>query len=301
MSFLQTMCATKNIQNKPSPAKRKVFVQKLLSQIKEIIALSVKGTFGFISYMKNKTIRGSMTIEAAVLLPMLLFFFMHLASVMEMLRFHGKMETALWNVGNQMAVYIDSFANENDVSTDTLLSWVLVNGQIRTFLGKEYLENCPLVYGAAGLNYLLSDCLNQEECIDIQVTYQVAPQVSIFPFLYRRMYSGYYGRAWTGYDVSGPKTGRKYVYVTPKGEVWHATWECSYLYHQVDEVSKSEVQNRYEVCEWCKDQEQREVVYITSEGEKYHLLPDCRAIYKKVIALKWEEGMYYRACSRCVK
>ena len=306
MSFLQMRYAKKKINIKPSPAKKIVLNKKLLSQIKQNLSLSVKRIFGFISALPVCKMDGSMSIEAAVLLPLFLFFFLHLASVMEMLRLHSKLETALWGVGNQMTVYIDDFAEIEETVSGGILSYLIVHGQIKAFLGEDYLDNSPLVYGADGLNYLKSDCLDQEECVDIEISYRVEPQVSIFPFGYYRMYSRYYGRAWTGYDIGGESAVQKYVYVTPEGEVWHSTPECTYLSHEVEAVKKSEIRNAsnvygqiYELCELCRDQASGKYVYVTQEGEKYHFSKTCSAIYKRIIAVKWSEDLHYRFCSRC--
>lgn len=311
MSFLQIMCANKINKNKniePSPANKIVFVQKLLSQIKQNQKLSVKRIFGSISYSELSKVNGSMSIEAALLLPLVLFFFLHLSGVMEMLLLHSKLEAALWSVGNQMAVCIDDFSQKEEQLSDDVLSYLIINGQIKTFLGKTYLENSPLKYGADGLNYLKSDFLNQEECVDIEISYQVKPKVTMFPFGYCRMNNRCYVRAWTGYDLSYEDEIQRYVYVTPAGEVWHSTPECTYLSHKVDEVDKKDIRNKrnsygkkYELCELCKSESSGNCVYITKEGEKYHFLRTCGAIYKRIIAVKWSEGISYRACSRCVE
>ena len=50
------------------------------------------------------SVRGSMTVEAAVIIPLLLFLIWNLTSVMEMLRLHSRLELALWKYGKVMAV-----------------------------------------------------------------------------------------------------------------------------------------------------------------------------------------------------
>ena len=245
-----------------------------------------------------------MTVEAALLLPLFLFFFLHLAGVMEMLRLHGKLEAALWNAGNQMVLYTDTFSEETEVLPDVSISYLPVNNLIQSFLGKAYLEASPLVYGSAGLNYLRSEYLNEEDCVDIVATYQVKPPLSIFPFRYRRMSNRYYARAWTGYDVSDSKI--KYVYVTPRGEVWHSTPECSYIYHRVMVVWAGEVADRenvkgqrYESCAICNEGEMGPYVFVTEGGKKYHYDRNCTAIYKDIWAIPQGSAGDYRACPRC--
>jgi hypothetical protein len=297
---------TKKYKFMPSPADQSTFF-KYFSQIKKYLQTSVKGIAWFASLTESSQMKGSMTVEAAFVLPVVLSFFLYLMSVMEMLRLHGGLEAALWNVGNQLTLYCETFEEQVEVLPETVVSYVAVHSGIKNFLGTEYLEESPMVYGTAGLNYLRSDYLEEENCIDIVITYQVEPALSLFPFPYRRVYNRYYARCWSGYDVSNPKNVVKYVYVTSGGEVWHATPDCSYIYHQVEQMTKEWIGKKknirgyvYELCSFCGDETRGRYVYFTEEGEKYHNLKNCSAIYKNILAIEWQEALPYRACSRCV-
>lgn len=300
MSFLRMGKAVTKIKHKPSPANQE------LSQINKNAFTDVKRISQSISHRGRRCVAGSMTVEAALLLPLFLFCFLHLAGVMEMLRFHGKLEAALWNAGNQMTLYTETFRQTTEDVPDMVTSYLVIHNMLVNTLGKDYLEVSPLSHGALGLNYLRSDYCNDEECIDIVVTYQVEPPVSIFPFDYRRMGNRYYARAWTGYDVSAQACAVQYVYITPQGEVWHRTPECSYLFHDVLSVPAERIQEQknaqgksYELCELCQDEPKDSCVYVTYEGEKYHFVRNCSAIHKDIRAVEWSEGLPYRACSRC--
>ncbi len=273
MSSLRTVKQTKNIIFKPSPTNRKDFVKNLLSLISKILYTSVKRVSRFTCEAKQRYLLGSMTVEAAVLLPLVLFSFWYLAGVIEMLRQHGTVTAKLWNVGNQMAIYgstLSDFAEESE--------------------------------------FLQSLCAIEDECVDIVVTYRVKPPVEIFLFGYRRMANRYYARCWTGYDVSDRTNIPQYVYVTPYGEVWHKTRECSYIYHEAEGVNVDEIEQlkndygeRYELCELCKGALEAEQVYITKTGERYHRIKDCSAICKDVRAVEWCDDILYRPCSRCAE
>lgn len=313
-------------KNKPSPAKKMVLAQKPLSHPWRRFGLCIEKISLFIS-------QGSMTVEAALIIPLFLFTFLHLTGVMEMLRLHGRLEAALWNVGNQAALYMEAFSAgeegvtagggntawgkasswEEDTAWEELTAaggtWsgaalsLLVHSQLKSRLGETYLDTSPLVYGADGLNYLRSEYPDEEECVDILITYQVKPRFTIFPFTYRRMSSRYYARTWTGFDVTEAV---KYVYVTSQGEVWHSTPQCSYIYHQIIAVQAAQISHRlnesgkqYTLCEFCRDDQAGADVYVTAEGEKYHTRRDCTAIHKDIIAVVWSEDLPYRACSRC--
>ena len=66
---------------------------------------SIEGISLFASRKKTVKASGSMTVEAAVVLPLFLFFFLNLGSAMEMIRLHSNLQLALLQVGNRLSVY----------------------------------------------------------------------------------------------------------------------------------------------------------------------------------------------------
>lgn len=298
MSSLQMKNYLLKNKAKPSPA-------NLLSQTNKVFQFVERGS-RFISDWKGQVLKGSMTVEAALLIPIVVFSLLHLSGVMEMLRFQGKLGAALWLTGNQLTLYTDTLSETAEEVPDAGISYVLVHNQVAAFLGKNYIESSPVVNGALGLNYLGSEYVDENECVDIVVTYLVKPSISVLPFGYRLMGSRYYARAWTGYDVTPRKKQEIYVYITSNGEVWHTTPKCTYIYHEVESLPMEQIVGKrngegrlYELCELCKDRQQGMAVYITREGERYHYVRNCSAIYKDVHAVVWYSGMPYRACSRC--
>lgn len=253
----------------------------------------------------GRKLMGSMTVEAAVVVPLLLLFFLHLGSCMEMLRLHGRLEYALWQTGRELAVYAAAEA-ASDVP-DMAVSYLYVNNRVQQILGREYLDDSPLVYGSLGLNYLASE-YQEDENINIVLTYQVSPPITCFPFPYFRMTSRYYGRAWTGYAVGEEERQTVYVYVTEDGEVWHSRGDCSYLKLSIYEAPPESVWalrnadgERYRACSRCEGQPQGGTVYLTREGNRYHTARNCPSLQRRIHAVEWQENMPYRPCSRCSK
>ena len=293
----------KKIKNKPSLTEN-VLIKKRLSQNK-VKQTSLKEMSGFASQRKKCFLKGSMTVEAALLLPLCMFLILNLAGVMELLRLHGKLTWALWNVGNQMTVIGAAVPGGEIELPDWSISYLLVNERVKKLLGTEYLETAPLRYGAVGLNYLRSEYVTDEECLDIIVTYEVENVFPLGLYSYRRMWNRYYSRCWSGYDVTRGE-GARYVYVSPEGEVFHVDPECSYLFHRVNRIASDgigQIQTQdgeqYEICKLCEKEPATEWVYYTEEGEKYHLISDCSAIFKNIQRILWYEGLPYRECSRC--
>ena len=248
------------------------------------------------SLLKKCGLGASMTVEAAI-------FFLHIMSLIEMLRLHGLLCFSLWECGNQLTVYSAIPSEVEEEIPNIAVSYLYVGNRVKTFLGKEYLDNSPIVWGSNGLNYL--SAAYDEECVDIGVTYQVKPKITIFPFPYMRMANRYYGRAWTGYDVGQEVV---YVYVTTYGEVWHSRADCTYIYIVVQETGRKNIDwlrnangEKYTVCQLCKDEEAAELVYYTEQGNRYHNSKECSSLTRYIRAIVWQEKMSYRPCGRCVK
>ena len=53
----------------------------------------------------SEKVQAGMTVEASIVLPLFLFFFLNLGCAIEMIRLHGNLQLALWQIGSKMAVY----------------------------------------------------------------------------------------------------------------------------------------------------------------------------------------------------
>lgn len=303
MSSLWSFLSTKNIiKRTPSPTFKRVLCEPDSRVKKCCFKTSIERISMLASLGERRGIRASMTVEAAMLLPLVMFFFLHIMGFVEMLRLHGKLSFALWECGNQLTVYTAMSGELEENVPDMAVSYLYVGNRVKAFLGKDYLDNSPIVQGSQGLNYLSSSY--EEDCIDIGVTYQVQPKLTLFRFPYMRMVNRYYGRAWTGFDASEEV---RYVYVTLYGEVWHATAECSYIFITVQEADRASIKalrnvsgSKYSACELCREAAATGTVYYTNQGNRYHNTKDCASLTRYISAILWQEDLPYRACSRCV-
>lgn len=291
---------------------------------------SIEGISLFASREKTVKASGSMTVEAAVVLPLFLFFFLNLGSAMEMIRLHSNLQLALLQVGNRLSVYgcvVEELDEENSVgskdATSTqvqtgqqesvladlagvALSYIYVKNEVEDYLGEEYLEASPLKEGANSLQFPESNISESEDCFEIVMTYQVAPLgrlSGIWPF---RMANKYYGHFWNGYAVGVEGNTEEYVYVTENGEVYHADRECTYLLLSVKQVSLKTAcgavnQNgeKYRACEVCCEGLTFGQVYITEQGDCYHYRKNCVGLKRTVYKITLTQAEVYRACSRC--
>ena len=327
----------KTIQKDPSPKydHNLSFAQGLdFSQRKHPPSLGslfvpIKGISLFIS--KDEKVPASMTVEAAIVLPLFLFFFLNLMSAIEMIRLHGNLQLGLWETGNRMTVYgsilADEEAAENiqkvsaedkaqDVSKEkdslwkglagVAWSYTYVKSQLVAYLGEDYLEQSPLTRGVDGLQFVESNVFESEDCFEVVLTYSVSPVCSISGFNPFRMANRYYGHLWNGYEL--PESSEVFVYVTENGEVYHTNRECTHLTLSVRQVTwqqacaeRNAQGGKYVACEKCHPQEGTGTVYITDEGECYHAVSTCSGLKRTVACISLSEAGELRPCQRCSK
>lgn len=266
--------------------------------------------------------QGSMTVEAAIVLPLFLFFFLNLFSIIEIYRLHGTLLYSLREVGSELSVCAyayDSIVNPEEDSgleafvENVAFSYLYVKARVEAIAGREYLEESPLTYGRDGIWYLESSILQEDDIVDLVLTYRVSPLVSLAGFRPARFYSRYYGRAWTGYAVSGegePEEAEtaetEYVYVAENAEVYHLSRNCTHIRLTIGECQAGEVAalrneagGRYSACERCVTTGAG-VLYITPAGDRYHQRIDCSGLTRTIQRIaRAEAERRYRLCSRC--
>lgn len=315
------------ISTSPSPKYRKhshigYFIEKAS------LPAFLKGLHGA---LRGKVSAG-MTVEASIVLPLFLFFFINLGSAMEMIRLHGNLQLGLWDAGNRMCVYgyaAGGAASDAQVKEltkedrawwqewgDIALSYTYVKNQVVDYVGEQYLEESPLSRGANGLQFWESDVLQSKDVsvsgdvLDIVMTYQVAPWMKI-PFVRPfRMSNRYYGRMWTGYDLSGEAFDENsvwdVVYITDNAGVYHENIHCTHLKLSVREVSFEEALaarndngGRYTECARCKSKPFQGTVFIGREGDCYHYDRACSGLKRTIHTIPRQQASKYRPCSRC--
>ncbi len=265
-----------------------------------------------------KKIVASMTVEASLVLPLFLLFFLNLGGGLELMRFHGRMQTALWEIGRETCIYgaalqkgltAKTGAGEDGAQIrnavgNLAFSYTYVKGRVEESLGKEYLKSAPI--SNAGLTYLGGSILNGDGLVSMVVSYAAQPKWTVRGYRRFWMENHYYGRAWTGYEL---KDGDNALYyLTENAEVYHVSLECSHLKLQPTCILSSELSkarnakgSRYRACSMCNDGPMPVEVWISPEGACYHLRRDCPGLKRTIRAVTWDEAKKYRPCSRCGK
>ena len=229
---------------------------------------------------KTSLLSGSMTVEAAVVLPCFLFFFMNLSSSLQMIALHGNLEYALHSAGNEICLYgslltdpmkelgstghVSSSSAEGAASSEHadehadeeagselmayiqggILSGTYVGYRIEEELGEEYISSSPLRNGMSGLNFFGSTLSKDSDIVDIKLSYPVETPFDLVGAGSFYMAERFYGHLWNGYEIEG--TGgsldqEQIVYITEDSEVYHVTTSCTHLKLSVRGVEYADV------------------------------------------------------------
>lgn len=311
--------SVKLLKNKarPSPKLKKFFYKNAHKNPGDLpgkksyidkINSSIEGTS--VPVFFNKKVRAGMTVEAAIVFPVFLFFFINLSCAIEMIRLHCNLEAALCNTGYKVSIYGSALISAE--AEDVLFSYIYVKNAVIKHAGKEYLDSSPLLYGSDGLRFLESDIFTSNDTFEITMTYAVAPwiqYVGIRPF---RMANKYYGHIWNGYDLSNSvedKEKIQTVYIVENASVYHEDSNCTHIKLAIREVSSFGIEserniygNKYTLCERCGKGVMPDKLFVGKEGERYHYREDCPGLTRTVYSMAKEEAeLKYNPCSRCSK
>ena len=126
------------------------------------------GTFSSLTDPKERRARGSLTVEAALVLPIFLFAVMAILSFTEILRFQIKADNAISQCAKELAIY--AYVTENGsggASGDAMsmisglaISETYVRGRVTNELTRSYIDSSPV---KGGLYFLGSKMLQESQ------------------------------------------------------------------------------------------------------------------------------------------
>lgn len=237
--------------------------------------------------------KASLTIEAALVLPMFMTGLLALVSVLLMWLTAQRIQASLLNTAEHLAVLC---------ADDKTISLPEVRDELADSLSDEdylFIEN-----GNEGID-VSGSMIDDPEYIYISVSCRLIPLTGSFGIIGVPFRRNCLAHIWCGYE-NGFFPDGEYVYITDDSEVYHRDRECSHLRLTVNTATYDELPalrnndgSRYRPCEFCKSYPSDGTIYVTPEGTKYHKSLTCSGLKRTVRAIRITETGDRRPCSRC--
>lgn len=248
--------------------------------------------------MKRK---GSYTLEAAIIMPVLATFFALCLFFFRVIQLQLVVQNALETTARELSVY----ASQNREISEAEY-FVLAKGMVMAKI--EDTENVEqyVMGGALGISLIESGFSNQG--VLLKATYKVDFPVNILGNRFFIIHQEAYRRMWTGWmPTEIDETDAVYVYVTETGTVYHKTSTCTHLDLSIKSVPRTTVDTlrnasggTYKKCSSCAHKNNSGVnVYVTDYGLYYHSDLNCSGIKRTVSKVLLSEVEGKGACSRC--
>lgn len=247
------------------------------------------------------TSRGSLSLEAAIVVPIFFFAMLCLAYLLEMMAIQTTVRNGLYSAGKEVAkeAYSGGF-----ITAGELEHKIIEN------IGKDRLGRSIIMGGTGGIDCTETKCHRTTGVMDLSVQYQVEIPVLMFRIAPVTCEETLRVKGWTGYVAhAGNGAKEEIVYVTDTGIVYHRDAQCTYLDMSVQSVHRDDVEElrnqsggRYYACESCGNaQTDSTLLYITLYGTRYHTSLECKKIKRNIYAISIDEAYGLGGCSKCVE
>ena len=245
-------------------------------------------------------LRAGATVEATLIMPVILSFFLFFYRVIFIILIHSMMGAEVYDIGNKIVTY--SYENETE-PTDYFLKDAEVKAMAEALMRKKVSESfykdriTELTCSLSGRNRATDE-------IEVVAVYKIKSTIDFFSKKGIRLTNRFHGRLFTGFKNTNEDT--EYVYITKGSEVYHKSPDCRAINVEVFSISKEALPKKrnksggkYYKCTQCRDKGDGTVFYITEYGNKYHTNHDCYEINKSAYRVPMREVEDRRLCFYC--
>ncbi len=252
---------------------------------------------------KSVGTRGSMTLEMAVVLPLMVSFLVFFLFLFRMLWVQESMEEALIFASRTVAVSCFTESREQEKPQAEQLA------EAELSFRKGLKEcGCPVVFiqgEARGISLLSSEFSGDE--VIIRAAYEMRMPCVLFGDLRFSFVQSVQSRKWIGnisLEQSDSDTDQ-WVYITTYGTVYHGKRDCRYLDLSIRAVNRHALltlRNKdgkiYRMCGTCGKSKQG-TVYVTDYGTHYHSSLSCSGLKRTIYMVKLSQTGGRKPCSKC--
>ncbi len=247
------------------------------------------------------SLRGSITIEAALAVP---FFFFALVCVIYLLEIMA-IQMSVWiGMEDVMGTVVCDLGTGQTFTTEEL------EGLIVASIGEEKLNNSIIVNGSGGLDCSATSISQEDGIVTLQVVYEVHLPIPDFGIGYLEIEERMIAKGWTGYEGSTTSYEDMIVYITDNQSVYHVDYSCTHLQLNISSENYGDLgslrnayEGSYSACSICVDGdaewEETSRIFVAEYGDCYHTTLSCSGLIRTIYAVSLSEVIGKGACSRC--
>lgn len=249
-------------------------------------------------------VKGALTVEAALVIPVFLFSVISLIRLIFLVTFAMRVQMYADKTLEEYYFLKQAGQDVQPVTENELGTEVAIRGMMLMHLGEGSVAEQHLFFSLFGLDVSFEETEDPNLCV-MDVDY--SPAILRLPgYTWRKKCSSRVAASkWEGRPyASKPAEDTDYCYVTPHGTVCHLSAECPYLDLSLSQVSSHSIgeyrnadQKRYVKCKECGRSDS--VCYITDYGEVWHSSPGCPALRRTILRVPCSECEGKKVCQKC--
>jgi hypothetical protein len=282
----------------------------------------------------GKREEGSLTVEAAFVLPLFLYFILAFLYFIQIFMVQEYIQQAITRMSLDFAktayVYEDFtgiteamnfdvtvFGNELELGlgdfTASLMDKTVLKTFSGTYLNTDFINHSCVEKGFQGISFEDSSILKEGDCIDIVISYRAAPPIKLFPIHSMKLLQRMRVRGWTGrevaatYSMEEEESEEVTVYITETGRVYHKSAACSHIRLSIRSVNgipdsyRNANGSKYYACKECCDRNSLPsgTYFITEDGSSYHAVRSCPTLKRTVKQIPLSKVGSRTPCKRC--
>lgn len=248
--------------------------------------------------MRQNKRGASITVEAALVLPVFLFAVLTILYINKLTEFEEKVQWALTRVGREASLEYARSGRE------LVINPAYLTGKMNLYLPKD----------APRVSMLRSGFDEKTDEITLIADFQ---EEIPFPVVGGRRFcftEEFRTRAFTGVETrigDGEQDGNETVYITETGRVYHKKLSCTYLTLSISQVKYEDLEylrgeggGKYYPCEGCcagRSFAREEDVFICNYGNRFHSSRSCRKIKRRIQEVPVSQIGDRLPCSKCGK
>lgn len=237
--------------------------------------------------------RGSATVEATLVLPIIIFAILGLFGMFRLRMAEAYVYEAAVETVEYMAQV--SYLSECQV--------LVPNACFPGYVDNKSLVESYIRGGTNGVSFMGSDYLDEEGYVCLRVSYSFGIDIPLIGSLGGKRSYEIRQKAYVGAKEDNPDEGQLsdddiYVYITDNREAYHMSRHCTHLDLTISMASAQTAKYYgYTSCHYCGGE--GESVYVTKWGDRYHRDRNCSGLKRTLYRVKKSQVEGLGACQRC--